>query len=73
MMQSARVVRYVSVIVWLTAATTAWSQDHGFTQSEMREFLLAAEVIGSQETGTGTTKPSRLTLSDGATTHDALF
>ena len=72
-MQSARIVRYVSVIVWLAAATTAWSQDHGLTQAEMREFLLAAEVIGSQETGTGTTKPSRLTLSDGATTHDALF
>ena len=73
MMQSARIVRYVSVVVWLACASSAWSQDHGFTQAEMREFLLAAEVVGSQETGTGTTKPSRLTLTDGTHTHDGLF
>ena len=73
MSERARAVGYAYLVVWLTCATAAWGQDTGFTRAEMRAFLLSAEVIGSQETGTGTTKPLRLTLSDGTRTHDGLF
>ena len=73
MTQKVRAVASVFLTVWLAGVSSAWSQDTRFTQAEMREFLLAAEIIGSQETGTGTTKPSRLTLSDGERTHDGLF
>jgi len=39
----------------------------------MREFLLSAEVTAARETGAGTTRPPRLTLSDGEHTHVALL
>ena len=61
------------IVVWLIGVPSAGGQETGFTRAEMREFLLSAEVIASRETGTGTTRPRRLTLSDGARTHDALF
>ena len=61
------------IFVWLIGVPSAWGQDTGFTKVEMREFLLSAEVIASRETGAGTTRPRRLTLSDGERTHDALF
>ena len=50
-----------------------WSVSEQVSKCSAPAFLLSAEVIGSQETGTGTTKPRRLTLSDGTRTHDGLF
>lgn len=73
MRQRVRAVAFWCVFVWLSGVSSVWSQDTGFTRAEMQEFLLSAEVIASRETGTGTTRPRRLTLSDGARTHDALF
>lgn len=62
-----------ALVVCLNFAPSAWAQETQFARAEMREFLLSAKVIGAQETGTGTTRPSRLTLSDGERIHDALF
>jgi len=43
------------------------------TREQMAEFLLKAKVVKHGGTGKGTTKPSKLTLSDGTHTHDAVF
>jgi hypothetical protein len=43
------------------------------TRDEMREFLIKARVTRSRSTSKGVTAPRRLTLSDGAVTHDAAF
>ncbi len=43
------------------------------TRAEMSEFLLKAKVIKSRDTSKGVTSPKRLTLSNGAFTHDAAF
>ena len=71
----------VSGIGWNT--TSAASKDSGTAQAtqaepmlseeEMKHFLLTANVIRAKQTSKGITRPSRLTLSDGKITHDALF
>lgn len=43
------------------------------TVEQMKTFLLTAKVIKEKRTSKGITAPSRLTLSDGVTTHDAGF
>ena len=43
------------------------------SEEEMRQFLLTAKIIKSEETPKGVTRPRRLTLSDGRLTHDAGF
>jgi hypothetical protein len=43
------------------------------TRAQMAEFLLHAKVVAHHSLSKGTTKPTRLTLTDGATTHDAVF
>ena len=63
----------MTLVVCLAAAPHAWGQQSELARTEMREFLLSADVIGSQVTGNGITKPKRVTLSNGALTHDALF
>ena len=73
MQRKVRAVAAGCIFVWLFGVPGAWGQETGLTRPEMREFLLSAEVIASRETGSGTTRPSRLTLSDGQRTHDALF
>ena len=57
----------------LAGATQAWAQTPTLTNDEIREFLLTAEVVEAEQTGKGTTRPWRLTLSDGTLTHDAHF
>ena len=57
----------------LAGATQAWAQTLTLTDDEIRGFLLTAEVIAAEQTGKGTTRPWRLTLSDGTLTHDAHF
>lgn len=48
-------------------------QEPQLTEQQMRDFLLNAKVLKSRETGKGITGVLRLTLSDGAITHDASF
>lgn len=43
------------------------------TRDDMRTFLQKAKVIKSRDLGKGVTRPLRLTLTDGTTTHDAVF
>jgi hypothetical protein len=43
------------------------------TRDEIEAFMRAAKVVRSKELSTGITRPLRLTLTDGATTHDAVF
>jgi hypothetical protein len=43
------------------------------TEAQQREFLLNAKIINYKQIGKGVTSPWRLTLSDGAVTHDAAF
>ena len=57
--------------VALASATQAWAQTPALTTGQIHDFLLTAEVIAAEQTEKGTTKPWRLTLSDGTLTHDA--
>lgn len=43
------------------------------TAQEIEAFMRAAKVVRSKELSTGITRPLRLTLTDGTTTHDAVF
>lgn len=43
------------------------------TPEDIEAFMRSAKVVRSRELSTGITRPLRLTLSDGATTHDAVF
>ena len=67
------VVASVLLIVCLAAAPAVGGQPDELVRSEMREFLLSANVIAAEPTSSGVTKPWRLTLGDDDLTHDALF
>ena len=43
------------------------------TREEIEAFMRTAKVVGNRSTPSGVTRPSRLTLSDGTFTHDAVF
>jgi hypothetical protein len=43
------------------------------TAQEIEAFMRSAKVVRARELSTGITRPLRLTLSDGAMTHDAVF
>jgi hypothetical protein len=49
------------------------ADDTPLTIEQIKQFLQTAEVIKSKQAGKGTTHPWRLTLSNGAITHDASF
>ena len=68
------------VAVCLAAASSALpaqesnlSPEPNLTDEQKEAFLLKAKVVKSKPTGKGITSPWRLTLSDGALTHDAAF
>ncbi len=61
------------VLALLMASAPTSAQPRAISKDQIREFLLAADVIAAEQTGTGTTRPWRLTLSDGTLTHDAHF
>src|SRR6266852_3980499 len=44
-----------------------------FTKEQIKNFLLTAKVVKSQQSSIGITQPWRLTLTDGTVTHDASF
>jgi hypothetical protein len=49
------------------------ADESSLTKDQIKEFLQTAEVIKSKPSSKGVTHPSRLTLSNGAITHDASF
>src|SRR5262245_25563239 len=56
----------------LTAALAA-QQATPLTTEQQREFLQSSKIIQSRPIGRGVTESTRLTLSDGTTSHDAAF
>ena len=44
-----------------------------FTKEQIKNFLLTAKVVKSEQSNKGITGTSRLTLTDGTVTHDASF
>ncbi len=65
--------RVVLFVLVLLAASATLSAQPALSKDQIREFLLAADVIAAEQTGTGTTQPWRLTLTVGTLTHDAHF
>src|ERR1700693_2940861 len=54
---------------WHAAA----ADDEPLTKDQIKQFLQTANIIKSRGSATGITHPYRLTLSNGAITHDASF
>jgi hypothetical protein len=74
--------RFVSVLVLASILATplpvaaiqeAPASATSLTREEQREFLLTAKVTRTRSTSKGVTSPTRLTLTDGRTTRDAVF
>jgi len=62
------------VVVCLTCGLFAVAADETtLTKEQIKQFLLTAKVVGSQEAKKGITHTMRLTLSDGTVTHEASF
>jgi hypothetical protein len=49
------------------------ADDSALSKEQIKQFLLNARIVGSEESTKGVTHPFRLTLSDGTLTHDASF
>ena len=64
----------LATLVCLTCAypSTA-SSDPALTKEQIKQFLLTAKVVKSEQVKKGITHTLRLTLSDGTVTHDASF
>ena len=64
----------LAVAVCLTWQLFAVASDEpSLTKEQIKQFLLTAKVVNSQQSKKGITHPLRLTLSDGTVTHDASF
>ena len=61
-----------AVCLTCTCFVTA-SDEPTLTKEQIKQFLLTAKVVKSQDSKKGITNTSRLTLSDGTVTHDASF
>jgi hypothetical protein len=61
------------VLCGAPAGSVARPDDPPLSPVQIRDFLLTAKVIKHKDLGKGITRPSRLTLSDGTITHDAVF
>ena len=57
----------------LLISADLWAQTATVTRQQIREFLHSANVVTAEQLSTDTTRPWRLTLSDGSITHDAVF
>ncbi len=63
-----------AILIMISLLLPAQVQDSTrLTKEQMRQFLLTAKVLKSKEIGKGVTRPVKLTLTDGVSTHDALF
>lgn len=67
--------RPIAVVLALLATGAGLAAVPGptLTPEDQEKFLLTAKVVGSADIKKGTTRPVRLTLTDGTTTHDAAF
>jgi hypothetical protein len=64
----------LAAVVCLTWQIFAVASDEPtLTKEQIKQFLLSAKVVNSQQSKKGITHPWRLTLSDGTVTHDASF
>ena len=61
------------MILVITVRLFGQQQSTLLSKDAVRQFLLTAEIIKSEEIGKGVTHPWRLTLTDGSLTHDASF
>jgi hypothetical protein len=66
-----RMLPWTALLVALSAST-AMAQAT-LSREQMTQFLLKAKITGHHGIPTGITSPTRLTLTDGTTTHDAAF
>jgi hypothetical protein len=64
----------LAAVVCLTCQLIVVAADEPtLTKEQIKQFLLTAKVVNSREAKKGITRTLRLTLSDGAVTHDASF
>jgi hypothetical protein len=64
----------LATIVFLTCARFVTASDEQtLTKEQIKQFLLTAKVVKSEQAKKGITQTLRLTLSDGTVTHDASF
>jgi hypothetical protein len=64
----------LATIVFLTCARLVTASDEPtLTKEQIKQFLLTAKVVKSEQAKKGITQTLRLTLNDGTVTHDASF
>ena len=64
----------LATVVCLTCTRFVTASDEPtLTKEQIKQFLLTAKVVKSQEAKKGITQTLRLTLSDGTVTHDASY
>jgi hypothetical protein len=66
-------VMVAGIVALICPSLALGADDTSLTKEQIKTFLLKAKVVGSKQSGKGVTSPWRLTLSDGAVTHDASF
>jgi hypothetical protein len=64
---------FLGLALGLIFVGSAMPADTELTKEQMQQFLLTAKVVAQKHTKKGITDPWRLTLSDGTTTHEAVF
>ena len=62
-----------AVVCLLGTCLVTASDEPTLTKEQIKQFLLTAKVVKSQQSKKGVTNPWRLTLTDGTVTHDASF
>ncbi len=73
MMTRRRRIGCMLLVAFSAGGWVAVAQPAELSRDEIYQFLLTAEIIASTRTEKGTTRPWRLTLSDGTREHDAQF
>lgn len=63
----------LSVFCGVAPGLATRAQDAPLSATQIREFLLTAKVVKHKGLGKGVTHPTRLTLTNGTLTHDAVF
>jgi hypothetical protein len=62
-----------ALVCLICPAVLRAAEEITLTKEQIENFLLTAKILGNKPFGKGVTHTSRLTLSDGTTTHDASF
>ena len=63
----------LATLLFVVCVPAQRAAEPALTKAQMKNFLLTAKVISAKHTSKGITDPWRLTLSDGTTTHEAVF